>query len=182
MGKNNRSKELSVAKCPHCEGFVISINDELVYPLTSNRNPCPKEVPREIREDYDEACLVESFSKKAAAALSRRCLQNVLTNKGIEGRDLSAQIDEAIKNLPPHLANDIDAIRHIGNFAAHPLKSQSTGEIVDVEDGEVEWVLEVLESLFDFYYVQPAKAQLRRDKFNGKLKEVGKPPMKKPSE
>jgi hypothetical protein len=33
----------------------------------------------------------------------------------------------------------LDAIRTIGNFAAHPIKSTSSGEIVDVEPGEAEW-------------------------------------------
>ncbi len=39
----------------------------------------------------------------------------------------------------------IDAVRVIGNFAAHPIKSKSTGEIVDVEPGEAEWNLNTLE-------------------------------------
>ncbi len=73
---------------------------------------------------------------------------------------------------------ELDAVRNIGNFAAHPLKSQSTGEIVEVEPGEAEWNLEVLEMLFDFYYVQPAHAQKRRDELKKKLADAGKPPMK----
>jgi hypothetical protein len=49
---------------------------------------------------------------------------------------------------------NIDAIRNVGNFAAHPLKSTNTGLILDVEPSEAEWPL---------------------DK---KLSEAGKPPMK----
>lgn len=41
-------------------------------------------------------------------------------------------------------------MRNIGNFAAHPLKDTSTGEILPVEAGEAEWNLETLEALFDF--------------------------------
>jgi hypothetical protein len=66
------------------------------------------------------------------------------------------------KQLPSTIADSIDSVRHIGNFAAHPIKSQSTGEIVDVEPNEAEWNLDVLESLFDFYYVLPAKAQAKK--------------------
>lgn len=72
----------------------------------------------------------------------------------------------------------IDAIRNIGNFAAHPMKSASTGEIVDVEVGEAEWILDVLEALFDYYFVQPALLKAKRDALNKKLSEVGKPKMK----
>ena len=51
----------------------------------------------------------------------------------------------------------IDGVRVIGNFAAHPIKSQHTGEVIEVEPGEAEWLLETLEGFFDFYFVQPAK-------------------------
>ena len=46
----------------------------------------------------------------------------------------------------------VDAIRNIGNFAAHPLKDMTTGIIANVEPGEAEWSLDVLEALFDFVY------------------------------
>ena len=72
----------------------------------------------------------------------------------------------------------MDAVRHIGNFAAHPIKSTNTGEILPVESGEAEWNLDVLEGLFDFYFVAPAKLQNRKDQLNAKLKEAGKQPMK----
>jgi hypothetical protein len=50
--------------------------------------------------------------------------------------------------------------------------------ILDVEPGEAEWTLDVLEELFDFYCVLPATIQKRKDAFNKKLQEAGKPPMK----
>jgi hypothetical protein len=49
------------------------------------------------------------------------------------------------------------------------------GAIVDVEVGEAEWNLDVLESLFDFYFVEPTKAAQRKAALNKKLKEAGKP-------
>jgi hypothetical protein len=36
-------------------------------------------------------------------------------------------------------------------------------------------ILDVLESLFDFYFVEPAKAAQRKAELNEKLKEPGKP-------
>lgn len=94
--------------------------------------------------------------------------------------DLFKEIQEVIDGgkLPSHLAESIDAIRHIGNFAAHPMKSTSSGEIVDVEPGEAEWSLDVLEFLFDLYYVKPAITKRKRDELNAKLKDAGKHPMK----
>lgn len=98
-----------------------------------------------------------------------------------KSRDLSKQIDEVLDQLPHELAHNLDAIRHVGNFAAHPMKSTVTGEIVQVEDGEAEWLLDVLEDLFDYYYVGPSRAASRRQLLNTKLSAIGKPELKGPS-
>jgi hypothetical protein len=120
-------------------------------------------------------------SPKASAALSRRCLQNILREKAnVKKSDLNNEIDQVIdsKQLPSHLSESIDAIRNIGNFAAHPIKCTNTGEIMDVEPGEAEWTLDVLEGLFDFYFVQPGLHAKKKEALNKKLQEAGKPPMK----
>jgi hypothetical protein len=98
----------------------------------------------------------------------------------VKPSDLSNEIQQVIdgKTLPSHITERIDAVRNIGNFAAHPIKSQSTGQIMSVLPGEAELNLDVLESLFDFYFVQPAITQKKKDDLNRKLKEAGKPPMK----
>jgi len=152
-----------------------------VNPLTSSRPPVPSEVDEKFASDYKEACLILTFSPKASAALSRRCLQNILRDKaGVKKGNLSKEIQQVIdsNSLPSHITESIDAVRNIGNFAAHPIKSTSTGEIVEVETGEAEWLLDVLEALFDFYFVQPAILKAKKDALNKKLTEAGKPPMK----
>jgi hypothetical protein len=185
-------------RCPSCEKIVVTfgwsdpsessplgyynIQDErLVRPKCSTRPPCPLTVPSAIADDYNEACIVLPDSPKASAALSRRSLQNLLREKaGVNPGNLANEIQEVIDNgnLPSHLAESIDAIRNIGNFSAHPNKSKNTGEIIPVEAHEAEWTLDVLESLFDFYFVQPEKLRLKREALNNKLAEMGKPPMK----
>lgn len=176
--------------CPSCGKAIIGLTrhtrdgnvflgDFLVYPKVASRSPLPKEVPNEFAEHYREACLVLSDSPKASAALSRRCLQHILREKaGVRHQSLSSEIDEVLPKLPSHLAEAVDAIRNIGNFAAHPLKSTNSSEILDVEPGEAEWLLEVLEQLFDFYFVQPARLKAKRAALNKKLAEAGKNPMK----
>ncbi len=92
--------------------------------------------------------------------------------------NLSNEIDEAMSSLPSHLAGAIDAVRNIGNFAAHPIKSERTGEVVDVEPGEAEWNLDTLEGLFDHYFTQPTLLQEKREALNAKLADAGKPALK----
>ncbi|MFL5806938.1 MAG: DUF4145 domain-containing protein [Roseiflexaceae bacterium] len=178
--------------CPHCKKPILTLQyfeqrsddqwgtagDEfLVWPLQSMRL-VPPEVPADIASDYNEAALVLSFSPKASAALSRRCLQAVLRAAGYNQHNLSQQIDAVMPHLPSYITGNIDAVRQIGNFAAHPMKSQTTGQILDVEPGEAGWNLKVLDQLFDFFYVQPALARQKRDALNAKLQEANKPPMK----
>ena len=156
-------------------------DEVLVYPRVSNRSAVPVEVPDEFTEDYREACLVIADSPKASAALSRRCLQHILREKaGVKHADLAKEIQEVIDNkgLPNYIAESLDAVRNIGNFAAHPNKSASTGEIISVEPGEAEWSLDVIEMLYDFYFVQPERVKQKREALNRKLADVGKPPMK----
>jgi hypothetical protein len=57
-------------------------------------------------------------------------------------------------------------VREIGNFAAHPSKDNKTGEIIDVEPGEAEFSLNVIEDLFDFYFVAPERLKQRRAAIN----------------
>ena len=170
--------------CPACGRIVIGVRFnadpiETVHPVPTSRRFVPNEATEPFRTDFMEASEVLRGSPKASAALSRRCLQAVLREKGgVKHSDLSKEIDEALTKLPSHLARAIDAVRNIGNFAAHPLNDTSTGSIVDVEPGEAEWLLDVLEGLFDFYFVQPDLLQKRRDALNAKLSAMGKPPLK----
>jgi hypothetical protein len=187
--KGKITTEVIAVMCPMpaCTRFSIflvdSANDVVrcVYPGDGDR-PVPIEVDNEhpsIASDFREAAAVLPFSPKASAALSRRCLQTLLREKaGVKPGNLDKEIEEAMKKLPPYLADAIDAIRQVGNFAAHPIKSQHTGEITEVEPEEAEWQLDTLERLFEHYYVEPAKLKAQRDALNAKLAAANKPLLK----
>ena len=175
-------------KCPACSRLVLKLallernaikSESLFRPKAPSRTPLSTDVPEPFAEDYREACLVLDDSAKASAALSRRCLQNLLREHfKVKKGNLSDEIDKVLPKLPSHLAEAVDGVRNYGNFAAHPMKSTNTGEVLDVEPGEAEWCLDVLEGLFDFSFVQPAVLQKKKAALNKKLKEAGKPPMK----
>ena len=179
---------ISYTTCPSCKRVVMKLIDirrdvkpleSLIRPKAPARAPLPTEVPEPVAADYQEACLVLADSPKASAALSRRCLQNLLREHfGVKPGKLASEIEEAMPKLPPYLADAVDAVRNIGNFAAHPEKSENTGAIVDVEPGEAEWSLDVLESLFEFGFVEPEVLRKKREALNQKLAEARKPPMK----
>jgi hypothetical protein len=162
-------------------GPDVVISHVMVRPRGIARTPLPSEVPEKFAADYREACLVLADSAKASAALGRRCLQHLLREvANIKDGNLSNEIQQVIDSaqLPSDLADSLDAVRVTGNFAAHPIKSTNTGEVVPVQSGEAEWNLEVLEELFDHYFVRPARLKAKRDALNQKLTDAGKPQMK----
>lgn len=189
-------------QCPSCERFnivhafgqqitqtgglgsTVSIqrpprHECFVHPQGGGTRPLPpQEVPKGIRQDYVEASNTLTVSPKASAALGRRCLQDAIRTKlNIKLATLDKEIDEVIggNHLPSEIAEQLDYLRQIGNFAAHTQRSVHTGEIIDVEPGEAEWTLEVLDLLFDYWWVGPAKAAAKKAAFNKKLGEAGKP-------
>jgi hypothetical protein len=162
------------------DGEFDIVSEQQIYP-DKGKFGFPEFIPKEYMEDYEESIKVLSASPKASAALSRRLLQLILREKfKIVKRTLSDEIEEFInlEGIPSHITDAIDAIRHIGNLAAHPTKNSNTGEIVNVEPGEAEWLIEVIEALFDFSFVQPKKLEQRKKDLNLKLKELGKPLLK----
>jgi len=187
-----RMASVTAWQCPVCDRPVLRMVEQvagggppigrpppraaLLYPRSTGRPPVPPEVPDHIREDYEEAALVADLSPKASAALSRRCLQTILTEAGKSTKyKLFDQIEEVAPQLPAYLAEQLHGIRIAGNFAAHPKKNTATGEIIPVEPDEAEYNLDVLELLFDHYYVKPAKANAIKMRLEQKDQSTRKP-------
>ena len=193
---------LLIRACPECNRFILHLETDtnpslsqekaqigapfggwfgienpktvMVRPKGSSRPPCPAEVPEKIKKDYLEACLVLSDSPNASAALSRRCLQHVLRDHAkVTPDNLGVEITEVKErgNLPSGIAKVIRAPQELCNIAAHPMPD-TAGEIVDVEPWEAEWVLDILEMLFDYYFVQPAEAARRMNAIHTKYEEA----------
>jgi hypothetical protein len=187
--KISSAGRLTAVGCPHCNRPVVTLEigywegdeyfeaeeEHVIWPLQSARPPIPPEVPAHLAADYKEAALVLNLSPKASAALSRRCLQAVLREAGNTNQERLVDQIKAVKgSLPSAVGDSLDAVRQIGNFAAHPEKDRVSGQILDVEPHEAEWNLDVLDYLFEHYYVQPARDKQRRDALNAKMAAAGK--------
>ncbi len=124
------------------------------------RSELPPEVVEPYLSDFYEACFILADSPRASAALSRHCLQALLRDKAaVNPGDLSNEINQVLasKTLDPQLASSLAAALDVGNFAGNPVKNRHPGLITAVEPGEAEYLLDVLEALFDFYLVRPAR-------------------------
>jgi hypothetical protein len=199
----NQGYDVAHGFCPECKDFIVVLrrgsiwtqyngNDayhemgevrstEVLHPSNRTERVLPDEVPLNYRRDFSESALTLAISPRASAALSRRILQHIFHSEPqINANSLAAEIERFIHlpGVPSQLTEAIDAIRNIGNFAAHPLKDSQTGLVIDVEPGEAEWLLDVLEAMFDFVFVQPTRLRQRKAQLNAKLSAAGKPPMK----
>ena len=102
--------------CPTCGQLIFRVDRSsrsggsvlesiTAYPKGTSR-PVPPAVEGKFESDFREACLVIGDSEKASAALSRRCLQNLLREKAeTKAKDLASQIQEVLDSgkLPSHL-------------------------------------------------------------------------------
>lgn len=123
--------------------------------------PQPDYIPIALRDDYREACLIRDKSPKAAATLARRCLQGMIRDFCAisksrlidEINTLRKQVEDGLapKGVQSETVEAIDAIRGIGNIGAHMESNISL--IVDVDPGEAQALIELIEMLFEEWYV-----------------------------
>jgi Domain of unknown function (DUF4145) len=167
--------------CPKCLRLILladrfsisggSTGTMMLYPRAPMR-PLAPEVLEPYAGLFNEAALTLPDSPRASAALSRRCLQQLLRQEAkVPPGKLYDEIEHVLANrlLPSHLNDGLHGLRELGNMAAHPMKNSATGEVVEVEPGEAEWTLDILEGLFDFYFVEPAKTAARKTALDAKL-------------
>jgi len=136
------------------------ISNHAIRPSGSSK-PQPEYIPLPLREDYLEACLIRDQSPKAAATLARRCLQGMIRDFAkISRPTLFAEV-KALSELveaekaPPGVSSEtveaIDYVRSIGNIGAHMEKDIDV--IVPVDAGEAQALIELIELLFEEWYV-----------------------------
>jgi hypothetical protein len=142
----------------------------------SSAKPQPDYIPEPLRRDYNEACAIRDLSPKASATVTRRVLQGMIRDFcGISKKRLIDEIDELRDRIqkgkaPPGVLPDsvvaIDQVRGIGNVGAH--MEADINVLIDVDPGEAQILIELVELLFDEWYV----AQHDRTNRLGKLEKI----------
>src|SRR5262249_33221588 len=137
----------------------------MVHPEDVSRPPLSSEIPDVIAHDYEEAARLLSHSSTASAALGPRSLRKPVHDIGSRYVAVNKEIETLInaRQMPKILAEWLDAIRVIGKFREHPLKATRPEEIHPTEPGEADVLLDALDCLFEFYFVQPAEMRKKRE-------------------
>jgi hypothetical protein len=135
----------------------------------SQAKPQPDYIPHPLREDYIEACRIRDLSPKASATLARRCLQGMIRDFcGISRGTLDKEItslkeavdqDKAPRGVTPESVDAIDHVRKIGNIGAHMEKDIDL--IIEIDPDEAQLLIELVETLFEEWYVAREQRQQR---------------------
>lgn len=136
--------------CPECAGIFLTHSNVtygedpergattasesavfVLWPRVSSRPSIAAEVPDQYGSLAREAGFILEDSPRASAALSRRCLQQLLRNeaKAPPGK-LFYEIEWALANadLPSRSSGSLHALREIGNMAARPNKGPDSDD------------------------------------------------------
>jgi hypothetical protein len=174
--QNNKEGNLvvksSVIVCPNgnCREYTISAG---LYAATQRPNgtvlsgdpierwqlrprsaakPFPGYIPKQILDDYREACLIANDSPKASATLSRRCIQGIIRDFWkISRTRLIDEVKELEGKIDASTWHAIDGVRSVGNIGAHMEKDISL--IVEVDAEEANILIGLIEFLLKDWYV-----------------------------
>jgi hypothetical protein len=164
------SWQVSTNRCPTCDRLIVNLctKQGASYPVRPHECARPRlcaDVPADYANDYHIAARVLPHSPEASAALSRRLLHRTLAVKTAAGHgSLSDQIRQAIlsSDLPPYLKQALQTLARVAKIESDAPKSEHPEILTPVEPGEPEWLLDVLQSLLDLYFVQPARMQRKQ--------------------
>lgn len=158
---------LGIFKCPHCSGYSINaqgtgpkVKTDVVHikPISLAKQ-FPDYIPKAIRQDYEEAYAIVNLSPKASATLSRRCLQGMIRDfYKVKPSTLFKEIGQLEHKIPVMQWKVLDGIRRLGNIGAH--MQNDINVIVDIDPGEAEKLLKVIEKLLQDWYVENHETEL----------------------
>ena len=183
---SNKRWVVFYGECPSCNEMIMKIVDDysietdpeeswLIHPKEVIQKQLSIYIPDRYSEPYTQALKILHISPDASAALSRRCLQDLLREEAnITHGNLSNEIQQVINSndLSSDLRTSLHYIRKIGNLAAHPEKDIHAGKIVKVEPEEAKWVLDTLYDLFDHYFVRKKTTAERKAGIDAKISKL----------
>lgn len=167
-----RSKFRGISRNTHLDSCIYEnitfINEWQLLP-ESYAKVYPIYIPKVILDDYKEACAIVNLSPKSSATLARRCLQGIIRDYWkVQPDTLFNELKQIESKIPIDLMDAISAIRKIGNIGAHMEKDINL--IIDVEPHEAEMLIQLIEMLFEEWYI----ARYERTERLNKIKQISK--------
>lgn len=176
--------QIASSRCTACNRLIVSLvegggTSYPVRPVSSCRPRLPEDVPQEFAAEYHSACQILPHSPEASAAVSRRLLHGFLARQTAAGQ---GPLDEQIRtlsvssDLPPYLKDALLALAGVARLDPGSPKTLHPEMLMEVEPGEPEWLLDVLQPLFELYFVQPARLRRRQNALEERIGPLPEPP------
>ena len=131
-GYSRISHDTKIAFCDRCHKPSLWAYGIMVHP-TNSIAPFPNnDMPDDVKTIYEEARSILNYSPRAAAALLRLALDQLMIHLDAKGDNLNKKIAYLVnQGLPDRISKAFDGIRTIGNDAVH------SGEIDLKEQPEI---------------------------------------------
>ena len=114
-------RNIRIARCVRCNEMSVWIQKNMLFPTSGNAPTPSKDLPEDIRTDYNEARLVLASSPRSAAALLRAVIRKLCSHLNQKDDDLNVSINSLVeKGLPERLKIALDMARVIGDNAVPP--------------------------------------------------------------
>lgn len=178
------------ARCSVCDRLIVNIctKDGRTYPAlpqSSMRPRLSQDVVPEYADDYHAACQVYFHSPESTAALSRRLLHRLLADKaGAADGGLVDQIRRAVlgPDMPAYLKQGLQMYSRLAKLESEESKSLHPEALAGVQPGEAEWLLDVLQSMLNLYFVQPARLQRKQHVIEEMIAPPAQPALVEPED
>jgi len=142
VGGKRVTPDYLASTCFHCGNTAVWIGEILIHPAIVSAPPPHDDLPEPARSTYDEARGVAAASSRAAAALLRVCLEELIHSLQPIDMNLNSAVGKLVADgMSRQIQQAMDTLRVIGNEAVHP-------GTIDVNDKPA-----VAESLFSLVNV-----------------------------
>ena len=168
-------EDIAASLCSHCGNLMLWLSEKIIYPQVHTSPPANDDLPREVKEVYEEAASIANQSPRAACALLRLALEMLLKSLG-ETRSINDSIGNLVKKgLDERVQQSLDIVRVTGNEAVHPGVIDFSDETdVGMLFGLINVIAESLISqpkrIQNLYNNLPEKAREAIEKRDGKTK------------
>ena len=154
--------------CMKCCKYAIWTEGKMIYPISSIAPLPVDDMPKDVKEDFEEARNVVNVSPRSAAALLRLALQKLVIHLGEEGKNLNKDIGNLVKKgLEEEIQQALDSVRVIGNNAVHP------GQIDMKDDRETAlFLFDSMNAIVEKMITRPEKVKRLYEKVPDSIKEA----------
>ena len=126
-----RLENLWLSRCYACDNRALWVGSTVIFPMTRLGPPPNCDMPPEVLELYNEAQSIASLSPRAAVALIRKAVEELL--QYLDGLYTHGSLDRQITKLErfglaPELIQTMHALRLVGNDALHAGTIDFTGQ------------------------------------------------------